>query len=163
MKSSVIHRFNAILCGLAGLVSLVIAVGAWRLAVSADIELASDESKLIPYLVAFCLFYSVVCLVYAYCRFFVNTDLSEHIFKISVFNQRWLLYILALAAHGLSLIWVVPVLIGMSDLRLSVSLPLGLIGAANIFTDAAPYLKKLGIWVREAMFTKVPSRKEDRP
>jgi hypothetical protein len=154
MKLSAIHRVNAVLTGLTGVFSIILAIAAWKLALSADMDLAPDAEKLIPYLVAFCLFYGIVCLVYAYCRFRICTEESEHHFAISVFNYRWLLYVLALVAHGLSLVWLVPVFIGMTDLRLAVSIPLGFVGIANVFCDAAPYLKKLGIWVKEALFTK---------
>jgi vacuolar-type H+-ATPase subunit I/STV1 len=145
---------------MAGLFSIILAIAAWKLAVSSEVDLAPDAAKIVPYLVVFCFVYGFLCLAYAYCRFFLCTETAGHHFKIPVLNRyRWFLYILALVSHGLSLVWVIPVLIGMTDLRLVVSIPLGFLGIANIFSDAAPYLKKLGIWIKEALFTRKKSAK----
>ena len=39
-----------------------------------------------------------------------------------------------------------------------VALPLGLVAAINVITDVAPYLRVLGIWVKEALFTKIKKK-----
>lgn len=148
MIEHVIHRINAVFCGIIGVFSLFVAYSVARLAAEADMP--PDEAALIPYVIAFCIVYGLACLAYAYCRFYWGRENNRFL----RFFKKWPVYLLALAAHGLSLIWAVPLLFGLTDLKLWVSLPIGLITVANIFTDAAPYLKALGIWVKDALFTK---------
>lgn len=154
MKSTVIHRINAVLLAITGLFSLFTVVSVCKLAGSKDIDLPPDEKSIIPFVTAFCLIYGLVCLFYAYCRFFWNRENNP----VLLFCRKWLVYVLALAAHGLSLIWIIPVLFGMTDLRKMVALPLGLVAAINVITDVAPYLRVLGIWVKEALFTKIKKK-----
>lgn len=149
MGKNVIHRINAVLIGLAGLFSLFLAFSVGKLAAGPD-DMPADEIVLVPYLMAFCIFYGLICLLYAYCRFFYGRE--KNLFLRFVF--RWPIYILALFVHGLSLLWAVPILFGWSNLRRLYALPLGMIAVLNLVVDAAPYLKLLGIWVKDALFTK---------
>lgn len=150
MKGNVIHRINAVFCGFLGVFSLFLAYNVISLATDKDLDLPPDEAGLVPYVIAYCVFYGLVCLFYAYCRFFYGRENNP----LLIFCRRWLIYIAALFAHGLTLIWAVPVLIGLTDLRLPFALPIGFLVVVNVFTDSAPYLKALGIWVKDALFTK---------
>ena len=147
MKGNVIHRINAVFCGLIGVFSLFLAYCVWGLI---GMDLPPDEVDLIPYVIAFCVFYGLICLFYAYCRFFYDRETTP----LLIFCRKWLIYILALFAHGLSLLWAVPMLLGMTDLLRRIALPICFFVIVNVFTDSAPYLKTLGIWVKDALFTK---------
>lgn len=149
MNENVIHRINAVFCGILGIFSLFLAFSVGRL-VSEFEGMPPDEAALVPYLIAFCIFYGLVSLFYAYCRFFWGRENNP----LLIFCRKWLVYVLALFAHGLTLVWAVPLLIGMTDLRMAIALSAGLLVIANVFTDSAPYLKILGIWVKDALFTK---------
>lgn len=149
MGKNVIHRINAVLIGLAGLFSLFLVFAIGRLVAGPD-ELAADETALVPYLMAFCIFYGLICIIYAYCRFFSGRENNSFL----RFVFKWPIYIFALFVHGLSLLWAIPLLFGLSDLRLPFAMPLGVIALANIVADAAPYLKAAAIWVKDALFPK---------
>lgn len=149
MKGNVIHRINAVFCGILGVFSLFLAYCVGSLATGPE-DMPPDEAALVPYVIAFCIFYGLICLFYAYCRFCYGRENNP----LLIFCRRWLIYILALFTHVFSLIWAVPLLIGMTDLRLAIALPIGFLVVANVITDAAPYLKALGIWVKDALFTK---------
>lgn len=150
MKGNIIHRINAVICGLLGVFSLFLAYCEISLATDKSIDLPPDEAVLVPYVVAFCIFYGVVCLFYACCRFCYGRENNPRL----IIFRKWPVYILALLAHGLTLLWALPVLIGLTDLRRMFALPIGFLVVINVFTDAAPYLKTLGIWVKDALFSK---------
>lgn len=154
MVTTVIHKINAILCGAEGLFALFLAFSVGRLVASPDVDLPPDALALVPSLMAFCIFYGMVSLFYAYCRFCWGREKN----RVLVFFRKWPVYLLALAAHGLSLVWIVPVLFGMTDLRGWFAFPLGFVALLNVIVDAAPYLKTLGVWVMDALTTKIGDR-----
>lgn len=151
MKTSVLNRVNAVVCGFAGVFSLFVTFAVCRLGIVEKDMLSPDETGILPVVIAYCLIYGLISLFYAYCRFHWDREKN----RLLVFCRKWMVYVLAAAMHGLSLVWMIPITFGFTDLVSAVTLPLGIAAFANLLTDCWPYIKELGIWVKEALFTKI--------
>lgn len=159
----VIHKISAVLCALAGIAGLLVAIAVIRLAKESSNAgemmalLSPDQMKLIPWIAIFCIVYGIACILYAYCRFFWGEENNAFL----RFFRKWPVYIAALFAHGMSLVWILPVLFNATYLVRSVSFALGVVGLAAVVIDAQEYLRMLFAWIISAMRTKI-TKKENK-
>lgn len=157
---TVMHKINAVLCALAGVAGIILAIAVARLThesvAAGDMMavLSPDQLKMVPYIIAFCVVYGIAGLLYGYCRFFWDAENNRFL----RFFRKWPVYIVAVIIHGMSLVWILPVLFNATMIVRSVSFTLGVIGLVAVVVDVQEYVRQGLSWVWSALRTKVKKK-----
>lgn len=141
----IVRKITGTICGLQGLFAVFLAVMVWKLFLVNPVgDLGANEAELIPLVIAFCGFYGIVSLVYAYLRFFFTAE-NKFVTLCWKYKITFILYIIL---TGMSLVWVIPTLTASTDLRGFIEVPVGILGALAILLDAYLYIRVFVNWLR---------------
>ena len=144
---TVMHKINAVLCALAGVAGIILAIAVARLThesvAAGDMMavLSPDQMKMVPYIIAFCVVYGIAGLLYGYCRFFWDAENNRF---LRFFPTRPV-YLVAVIIHGMMIVR-------------SVSFTLGVIGLVAVVVDVQEYVRQGLSWVWSALRTKVKKK-----
>ena len=145
LKPEIVRKITGTICALEGIFTMLMAVMIARLYLTEGRESFSpDELDLFPMLIGFCAFYGILCVFYSYFRFrFASgTPLVELFWKYKI------TVILFIVVSGMSLVWVLPTMLGRTDLMGYIEVPIGIIGMLAIVLDFYLYIRVFVKWMR---------------